>query len=269
MDRQPAVAGRFYDANPERMNGFIDGALSQAVDKQSRPTILAMAPHAGYVFSGGVCGKTLAAANLASTVLMLGPNHTGMGERFAVWSDGAWNIPGAKVPVDEPLAETLLEASPLLTPDRAAHVQEHSLEVIIPFLHRLNPKTTIVPIAVSSHVPADLESVGKAIGQTLAAYDRPVSIVVSSDMSHFISHEDAKRIDALALEAAVALDPKGLFDTVSAHQISMCGVLPMTLGLYAALEMSATKGELIAYATSGEVSGDFDQVVGYAGIVVS
>ena len=269
MDRQPVVAGRFYDADPDRMNQTVDGYLKLAESKAATPTILAMAPHAGYIYSGAVCGKTLATADLAPTVLMLGPNHTGLGERFAVWKEGAWNIPGAAVPVDAELADALLAAVPLLTPDRAAHTQEHSLEVIVPFLHRLNPATTIVTIAVSAHILADLESAGRAIGRALAAFDRPVSMVVSSDMSHYISHDDAKRIDALALDAAVNLDPSGLFETVRTNQISMCGVLPMTLGLSAALEMGATKGELVAYATSGEVSGDFDQVVGYAGILVS
>ena len=116
---------------------------------------------------------------------------------------------------------------------------------------------------------SDLEKVGKSSGKVLKAFDRPVSIVVSSDMSHYITHDDAKKQDSLALEPAVNLDPGKLFGTVRTNNISMCGVLPMTVGLFAALEMGATKGELVAYATSGEVSGDFDQVVGYAGVLVS
>lgn len=269
MNRQPVVAGRFYDANPGRLNGMVDGFLGLAEEKREERTILAMAPHAGYVYSGAVCGKTLGMANLESTILLLGPNHTGRGDRFALWEDGAWEIPGTSVPIDAELAQVLLDADPMITADRVAHEQEHSLEVLVPFLHRLNPETSIVPISISAHVFDDVAGVGKAIGQALKAFDRPVSIVVSSDMSHYISDDDARIMDKMALDAAVNLDPRTLFSTVREKQISMCGILPMTTGLFAALEMGATRGDLVAYATSGEVSGDFEQVVGYAGILVS
>lgn len=269
MQRQPVVAGRFYDADPTRLYGTVDGYLKLGAHPGKERTLLAMAPHAGYVFSGAVCGRTLGSAKLESTIVLLGPNHTGQGDRFALWPEGSWDIPGGSVPVNAELAQTLLDASPMLMSDRVAHLNEHSLEVILPFLYRLNPATTIVPIAISGNVFDDLESVGSAIGKALAAFERPVSIVVSSDMSHYISHDAAKRMDSMALDAAVNLDPRGLFSTVREHQISMCGILPMTTGLFAALEMGAAKGELVAYATSGEVSGDFEQVVGYAGVLVS
>jgi AmmeMemoRadiSam system protein B len=267
MDRQPVVAGRFYDADPARLASEVDGYLAAATPGAGR-TLLAMVPHAGYVYSGAVCGRTLARAALAPTVLLLGPNHTGLGRPFALWPDGVWRVPGASLPVDTELASALLAADPRIEPDTAAHLREHSIEVILPFLHRLDPSVTIVPLAIASRVFEDVEGVGRAIGRALAAFSRPVSVVVSSDMSHYVSHDDARRLDSLALDAAVALDPRGLFDAVRAHSISMCGVLPMTAGLYAALEMGATRGQLAAYATSGEVSGDYDQVVGYAGVLV-
>ncbi|SOB57641.1 conserved protein of unknown function [Pseudodesulfovibrio profundus] len=268
MLRQPVVAGRFYDDNPTRLNEMVDRFMGES-QQDAASTLLAMVPHAGYIFSGAVCGQTLAKANLADTIVLLGPNHTGRGERFSVWNEGSWNIPGGSVSVDEELAAKLLEATPLLSADTAAHTGEHSLEVILPFLHRLNPKTTIVPIAISAFEFDALQQVGESIGAVLKSLGRPVSIVVSSDMSHYISHDQAKEKDTLALDAAVSLDPRGLFSTVREHEISMCGVLPMTTGLFAALAMGATKGDLVTYATSGEVSGDFDQVVGYAGVLVS
>ncbi|QJB57347.1 AmmeMemoRadiSam system protein B [Pseudodesulfovibrio sp. zrk46] len=269
MDRQPVVAGRFYDADPARLNSMLDGFLGLAEEKKEERTLLAMVPHAGYVYSGAVCGKTLAMSNLASTILLLGPNHTGRGDRFALWAGGSWGIPGGQVPVDEELAKVLLDADPMITADTDAHVGEHSLEVILPFLHRLNLDVSVVPIAMSAHVFDDVATVGKAIGQALKEFDRPVSIVVSSDMSHYISDDEARKMDGLALAAASSLDPNILFSTVREHNISMCGVLPMTTGLFAALELGATKADLVAYATSGEVSGDFEQVVGYAGVIVS
>ncbi|MEZ7195307.1 AmmeMemoRadiSam system protein B [Pseudodesulfovibrio karagichevae] len=269
MDRHPIVAGRFYDARPERLHAEVDGYLSQAGDRQEESTLLAMVPHAGYVFSGAVCGKTLGAANLAPTVLLLGPNHTGRGERFALWPDGNWIIPGGALPVDTGLAGALLDADPAIKADVSAHTGEHSIEVVLPFLFRLNPETTIVPICISAPTLESLERVGTAIGRALDDFGAPVSIVVSSDMSHYISNEDARKMDGMALEPVMTLEPAVLYDVVRSRHISMCGVLPMTTGLYAAKTMGATHAELMAYSTSGEVSGDFEQVVGYAGVLVS
>lgn len=268
MIRQPVVAGRFYDDNPTRLNEMVDRFLGE-ISPATKQTLLAMVPHAGYVFSGSVCGQTFAIANLAETIILLGPNHTGRGERFSVWADGSWDIPGGSIPVNGALADLLLKKESLLKADTDAHVGEHSLEVILPFLHRLNPATTIVPIAISAFEIEALQQVGESIASVIKSFNQPVSIVVSSDMSHYISHDQAKEKDSLALDAAVNLDPRRLFSTVRQHEISMCGVLPMTTGLFAGLSLGASKGELVTYATSGEVSGDFDQVVGYAGVLVS
>lgn len=269
MERKPVVAGQFYPGDEATLNKAVDACLSLARDKAQAPTLLAMVPHAGYVFSGGVCGRTLASASLADTILLLGPNHTGLGRRFAVWDSGVWNLPGIGVPIDVELADSVLASNPFFAADHDAHLREHSLEVILPFLHRLNPEVTVVPVSVSEYSLERLEQAGRAVGRALKTFPRPVSIVVSSDMSHYISHDQAKVRDSMALDAAVALDPENLFRTVKDNDISMCGVLPMTLGLFAALEMGATRGELVAYATSGDASGDYSQVVGYAGVLVS
>jgi AmmeMemoRadiSam system protein B len=247
---------------------MVDGFLGRAEAGQEDQTLLAMVPHAGYVFSGGVCGKTLGAANLAPTVLLLGPNHTGRGERFALWPDGAWHIPGGSLPVNTGLAEALLDADPAVKADVSAHTGEHSIEVVLPFLHRLTPETTIVPVCISAPTLETLERVGKAMGRALRDFGAPVSIVVSSDMSHYVTANRAKAQDAKALERIEQLDPMGLYRTVREHNISMCGVMPMTLGLAAALEFGATRARVEAYATSGDVSRDFDRVVGYAGVIV-
>ncbi|XXJ19259.1 AmmeMemoRadiSam system protein B [Desulfovibrio caledoniensis] len=269
MDRNPIVAGRFYDEQPERLHAMVDGFLRRAEGRQEEQTLLAMVPHAGYVFSGGVCGKTMGTASLAPTVLLLGPNHTGRGERIALWPDGAWHIPGGSLPVNAGLAEALLEADPAIKADISAHTGEHSLEVILPFLHRLNPETTIVPVCISAPTLETLERVGKAMGRALKDFGAPVSIVVSSDMSHYITNEEARKKDGMALEPIMTLDPDALYGIVRSRHISMCGVLPMTAGLFAAKTVGATHAELVDYATSGEVSGDFEQVVGYAGVLVS
>lgn len=268
-DRQPVVAGQFYTADAVALEREVQAYLSQAEPKGQMQTLLAMAPHAGYVFSGAVAGATLGHANLAPTVLLLGPNHTGLGKPFAVWPQGRWHYPGGSLEVDAELAALLMERETRLEPDTTAHAREHSLEVLVPFLAALNPHTRIVPIAVAQPGAETLVSVGKMIGRALRAFERPVSIVVSSDMSHFLTQEEAQEQDGKALDPIMALDPAQFYATVRDQQISMCGVMPMTVGLAAAIELGASVPEITAYATSGEVNGDTSRVVGYAGLVIS
>jgi AmmeMemoRadiSam system protein B len=269
MNRQAVVAGQFYPGQPRVLADTVASFLAAAEAKDAAPTIAAMVPHAGYVYSGAVAGRTLGSANLAPTVVLLGPNHTGLGRPLAVWDEGLWELPGGGLMVDETLAASLIDAVPGCAADYEAHVHEHSLEVVLPFLSALNPATRIVPVAVSERRPEALITAGKALGAALLAAGRPVSLVVSSDMSHYVTQAQAKARDSLAVERMLALDPAGLYEVVRAKGISMCGVLPMTLALAAALEMGATSARLAAYATSGEASGDFERVVGYAGIVIS
>jgi hypothetical protein len=171
--------------------------------------------------------------------------------------------------VADDLAEALIAKDPRLTPDRTAHLNEHSLEVLIPFLWAKNPEARILPISVGGGGLDELLDVGRKLGQGLKARQEPVSIVVSSDMSHYISHEQAQSRDSLALAAIAALDPAALFEVVRGKNITMCGVLPMVVGLAAAKELGAGRAEVVAYATSGEVNRDMNRVVGYAGVLVS
>lgn len=269
MFRQPVVAGRFYPASPDALRREVAAYLGEAgPEPEDAPTILAMTPHAGYIYSGSVAGRTLGAARLSDTVLLLGPNHTGRGRRLALWPSGAWAVPGCDVPVDADLARALAEAEPRLTPDLAAHLDEHSLEVLLPFLCVKNPGVRIVPLAVAEPDPDVLRQVAGTMARVLGERPEPVSLVVSSDMSHYVPHETAKRRDALALDRALALDPDGLYRVVREAGITMCGVLPMVLGLHLAKALGARQAVLAAYATSGEASGDYSQVVGYAGVLV-
>jgi MEMO1 family protein len=269
QDRQPTVAGQFYTNDPEALRLEVRGYLDGAERRSSVHSILAMAPHAGYYFSGAVAGATLGRANLAETVLLLGPNHTGLGKPLAVWPAGRWMYPGGTLAVDTELVEHLCAQESRLTPDTVAHQREHSLEVLVPFLAQINPDTRIVPICVSQPDLATLLAVGKAVGRALRAFKRPVSMVVSSDMSHFVTHELAQELDAKALDPALALNPALFYETVRGEGISMCGVLPMTLALAAACELGASQTEITAYATSGEINGEMRRVVGYAGMIAS
>lgn len=267
--RHPVVAGQFYPGRAPELLHQVEACLAQAGPAETAPTLLAMVPHAGYIYSGAVVGRTLGAARLADRLLLFGPNHTGRGRRLAVWPDGDWRIPGRTVAVDRELAAALTAAEPRLTPDAEAHLREHSLEVVLPFLSVTNPDCRVVPVAVSESDPRVLAEVATAMAGVIAGLGAPVSIVVSSDMSHYVSHDTARRLDGLALSRVLDLDPEGLYATVRERGITMCGVLPMVLGLHLAKALGAGEARLVAYATSGEVTGDTSQVVGYAGVLVS
>lgn len=264
MTRNPIVAGQFYPANPENLFKEVKKYLALG-EKRKEKTLLSLVPHAGYIFSGKVAGKTLGSANLSSRLLLLGPNHTGRGAKLAYWPKGKWLIPGGSLAIDEELAFTLSTSS-LFQPDEKAHLFEHSLEVIVPFLYILNPNYKILPLCVAEYDLSKLQQAASTLAKILPAKD--VSLVISSDMSHYIPHKEAEKRDKKALEKILELDPIGLVKVVQDYEVSMCGILPTVLGLFLVKEWGAKKGILIDYTTSAYVSGDFDQVVGYAGLIV-
>lgn len=266
MDRQPVVAGQFYPGNWSGLKTQVDDYLQG--ETESDKTLLAMVPHAGYVFSGAVAGKTIARANLSRRIILLGPNHSGRGTKMAVWDKGKWIMPGFEAPVDSGLADILTQVNGF-TADYEAHQQEHSLEVILPFLKVSLDKFSMVPVAVAESDLDLLLDAGKSLGQSLKNKGEDVSVVVSSDMSHYVSQDQAREKDQLAIDQVLALDPEGLYRTVAGNRISMCGMLPMVLGLACVRELGATKGRLVDYATSGDVNNDYSKVVGYAGLIVS
>jgi AmmeMemoRadiSam system protein B len=268
MDRHPIVAGQFYPDDSRELDRQLKHFIPADRTPSTAPTILAMLPHAGYIYSGRVAGETIARSRLHDTVILLGPSHTGQGARIGLWPDGSWLFPGGKLDVDHLLAEAILDACAHITADYESHRREHSLEVQIPFLHAKNPSMEIVPVTIADPRPHVLQEVGIALAKAVRGAGKPVSLVVSSDMSHYISASQASRLDELAIEQIRALSPTGLYQTVRDNNISMCGVLPMTVGLTAARDLGARTAYLTRYATSGDVSGDYDQVVGYAGIIV-
>lgn len=225
-------------------------------------------PHAGYVYSGAVAGEVFSSVELPDRHVIFCPNHTGLGADAAVMARGSWRMPWGDVPIDEDLAGRLLAASPLLAEDAAAHRREHSLEVQLPFLHRFLPSFRFVPVALSHLSLEECRSLGEAVAAAVAADPLPPLLTASSDMTHYESDAAARKKDEKAIARILALDPEGLYRTVRAERITMCGVIPATVVLFAAKALGATSARLIRYATSGETSGDYDQVVGYAGLAV-
>jgi AmmeMemoRadiSam system protein B len=224
-------------------------------------------PHAGYVYSGATAGRTVSAVAVPETVVILGPNHHGRGAALALGTE-EWRMPMGTVPVDRQLAAAILERSTAIVADEEAHASEHSLEVQIPFLQQVQPHLQIVPIVVG-HLPYGVcQAAARDLAGAIASHPKPVLLVASTDMSHYESRRQASRKDRLAIERILALDPRGLYDTVIGQRISMCGIMPTTIVLLAALELGATRAELVEYTDSGAASGDTDQVVGYAGLIV-
>jgi len=226
-------------------------------------------PHAGYVYSGSVAGETASHLAIPETVIILGPNHTGLGPAVSVFPEGKWLMPFGSVPIAEELARTIVEKIELAEADESAHLREHSIEVQLPFLHyQRKGEMKFVPMILSSLATADCRHVGESLAGIINEAEGDVLLVASSDMTHYESHQSATTKDAEAIERILDLDPEGLIKTVFSRKISMCGIIPTAVMLYATKALGATGARLIRYTTSGETSGDYDQVVGYAGILV-
>jgi hypothetical protein len=229
-----------------------------------------MVPHAGYLYSGSIAGETYARVDVPARAVVICPNHTGRGVRRSIWVSGVWHLPGGDVPVDAVLAEAIREAAGLEA-DVLAHQFEHAGEVQLPFLRARRSDVRVVPICLSHLNLAECREIGEGLaGAVRSACEDPrdALLVASTDLSHFIPAEDARRLDRMALDHVLAIDPEGLYETVTRQDISMCGFIPTTVVLFAARALGATHTELVRYGNSGETSGDTDRVVGYAGVVL-
>ena len=267
MNRRPAVAGQFYPADAQSLRHLIQ-SYSPVVEEKIA-ALGVMVPHAGYVYSGAIAGAVFARVRIPSKVILLGPNHHGLGARAALFPAGTWHTPLGSVAIDEDLAGELLTACPLLTADPRAHQAEHSLEVQIPFLQVLAPDCRIVPLCLGHLSLEELLELGAALARILAAHPGEVLMVASSDMTHYEPGAVAREKDERALQRIIALDPEGLYRTVRDGRISMCGVLPMVAMLEAARLAGASRATLVRYGNSGDITGDQSSVVGYAGVVLS
>ncbi len=266
--RHAAVAGRFYPRDPDALREEVRDYLSQSSEQIPVRALGCIAPHAGYMYSGHVAGAVFAALEIPQLCVVLCPNHTGVGRPLAIVSEGAWETPLGNVPIDSAFADALKRCCPVLQEDSTAHRSEHAAEVELPFLQMLQPQLTLVPIAVGTRNVESLEKLGSAIADVIVAQNSHVLIVASSDMNHYESDAITRVKDHSAIEPILRLDARALYGVVRQQHISMCGFGPAVAMLTAVKRLGATSGELIKYATSGDVSGDRDLVVGYAGVVV-
>ena len=268
MIRQPAVAGYFYPAEPTELSRELESLLRQPAAAEKLRARGCVVPHAGYRYSGRVAGAVYARLELPKRYIILCPRHYPQGAVLAVSPASEWLTPLGSVPVDAELAAELKHECPSLREDAVAHSEEHALEVQLPFLQRLAGDFRFVPIAIGPVRFDALEELGRAIARVVSKHEEPILVVASSDMNHYESDAVTRVKDRKAIERILALDARGLYDTVHREEISMCGVGAATAMLTAANQMGATRAVEIQYATSADASGDKKRVVGYAGIAV-
>lgn len=268
--RPPAVAGRFYPQDRVELERELSRCLGEGTSSEITfaSALGCVVPHAGYVYSGSVAGAVYRRLPKRSRFLILGPNHFGRGEPLALVSEGIWQTPLGPATIDRELAQGLRQRLPYLAEDSVAHTAEHSLEVQIPFLQRLAPRFTFVPIAIAVGHYAALENLGHDLAQALTNLDDRPLIIASSDMNHYEPDSITRTKDREAIEQILSLNPRGLYDVIHRRNISMCGYGPVIALLTAARDLGAQKATLVQYATSADASGDRSAVVGYAGIVV-
>lgn len=280
FSRRSAVSGRFYPSNAGELRAQVATYLTvppqESVSFSPSDVLAVMVPHAGYVFSGAIAGATLGQVGLPERLAVLGPNHTGQGAPLSVWGGGPWSTPLGNMAIDEAMRDALIGANVGFTADKEAHTREHSLEVLVPFFQVKNPDAVMTPITVANAPMNVIRRAGETLGAKIleAAQNgsRPL-IVISSDMSHYLPHEESVKMDSLALRALESLDPEYYFNAIRQFNISMCGVYPMTLALYALAALGAKSAHRVAYATSGQTGraygADMQKVVGYAGVVIT
>lgn len=283
--RTPAVAGRFYPGRAEDLLREVREFTSPSktpIETDRVAAIGCVAPHAGYIYSGGVAGAVYSRLEIPERCVILCPNHTGKGRPLAIMANATWQTPLGEVAAEADMGARLLRRFPALQEDSAAHRAEHAIEVQLPFLQTLRPELKIVPIAVGTSDFAVLRGLGEALADVISdrhekerdeedqKADRPerVLIIASSDMNHYESDTITRVKDHKAIERVLALDARGLWEVVMNEDISMCGFGPTVVVLTAAKLLGATSATLVKYATSGDVSGDYNSVVGYAGIIV-
>ncbi|MFC1866069.1 AmmeMemoRadiSam system protein B [Chloroflexota bacterium] len=266
MIREAVVAGKFYPDSPAKLKEMLATMLDEKVARQD--VIGLVSPHAGYIYSGAVSGAVISRIKLKDTFIIMGPNHTGIGKPFSIMTDGVWRTPLGEVAIDSELATRIMASSKYLEENDEAHRFEHSIEVQLPFLQYFGRRFKLVPIMLSYADVAIYREIGQAIAAVVKNLGREAVIMASSDMTHYEPHKSACEKDSRAIEAILELDEEKLMKRVNELNISMCGYAPVASLIAAARKLGADKTELVKYLTSGDASGDYSSVVGYAGIII-
>ncbi len=274
--RRPCQAGSFYSGTAEALKKQIEACFAHELGPGRAPTVKTgpcniiglVCPHAGYMYSGPIAAYSyyiLASDRRPDVVVIFGPNHTGLGSGLAIMKEGIWRTPLGDVEIDEEIADRILRQSSIIDVDESAHAYEHSIEVQLPFLQYLyGSKFKFVPV---SFLMQDFESsreVGQAAAQVLKG--RNAVILASTDMTHYEPHEVAEKKDKKALDALEKLDEQEFYSTIEGYNITACGYGPVVALVTAAKILGAKTGRVLSYKTSGDITGDYSAVVGYASV---
>ena len=278
MTRPPACAGTFYEASAPDLHHQVHSLLEP--DAVALPAIAIVCPHAGLMFSGSVAGAVYSRVRIPHTAILVGPNHTGQGPPLSVYPKGKWAIPGGFVSIAESLAQSLLSLCADAAPDHLAHQYEHCLEVQLPFLFARRPDIQILPIVLGIRDLTSCLALGAALASLAKTQDEPPILIASTDLTHcgpgfgqppspgLTADAFARSQDRLALNALCALQERDFHHTIETHNITMCGYAPTTAVMHAARILGAQNAVVIRYATSAEISGNVNQVVGYGGVKI-
>ena len=267
MIRKPVVAGAFYPSNPEDLTAIIKSFIDP--DRERKKALAVISPHAGYIYSGPVAGALYSSVQLPNKYVLLGPSHRTISSRTALMRTGTWSTPLGDIPVDTELADLILDSSTIVEEDEKAHRSEHSLEVQLPFIQYFVKQFSIVPICIDYHISyEELVELGRSVAKGIKKSEEEILIVASTDMSHYVEQSIAQTLDFMAIQEIQELNPRGLYDTVVSNNISMCGFQPTISALVASQDLGAKTASLVKYLTSGDTSGDYEQVVGYAGLLI-
>jgi AmmeMemoRadiSam system protein B len=275
--RPPVVAGQFYEGSKEELIKQIEWCYRHPVgpgklpklQRGKRSMLGLVSPHAGYIYSGPVAAHGFAALahdGRPERIVILGPNHHGIGSGVSLVSSGRWRTPLGEVEVDGELARAILRECEIIDDEEEAHRHEHSIEVQLPFLQHLLGEFRFVPICMMFQDLRTSLEVGEALASACGGKD--VLLIASTDFTHYEPHEQAVRKDRAAIEKILSLDPRGLVETVEGEGISMCGYGPVAAVLEACKRLGAGEAKLLKHATSGETSGFMGEVVGYASIAI-
>ncbi len=266
--RKSAIAGSWYPGKSATLKQEIEKYFSYVPDSGLEGEIFGLiAPHAGYVYSGPVAAYAykLIRGKKYESIVIVGPSHRVAFPGVSVYSRGGYETPLGIVPVDEDLADNIKNFSGIVKDIPAAHLQEHSLEIQLPFLQVALQDVSFVPLLMGDQRADTCYELAQAIYS--AVQDKQVLIVGSSDLSHFHNYNVASQMDALALKHLQSFDADGLLESLNSDICEACGGGPMAVAMLVAKKMGAEKAQLLKYANSGDVTGDRSSVVGYAAAV--
>jgi len=277
--RKPAVAGSFYAGDSKSLKRQIEkcflhkigpGKIPSVNPKRQNNIIGLVSPHAGYMYSGPIAAHgfyEVALDGTPDTIIILGPNHRGFGEDISIMAEGKWETPLGEIEIDADIAEKIIKNSKIIKSDEKAHQYEHSIEVQLPFIQYIFDKNTkFVPICMTRQdINTDIE-IAKSICSSVVG--KNVLIIASSDFTHYEPQEYAENVDKQAINTILEFNPQKLYDIIYQQRLTMCGPGPITAMLIACKTLGAKKAELLKYATSGDITGMYDQVVGYASLIV-